>query len=98
MAGGGRGLLGETPGREQRHRPPGCALVLAFLPGNPGDVEVRPLEFFREPRKEAGRCDAAARAPGDVREVGEIAVEALLIVLPERQLPAAVIGVVACGD
>ena len=44
--------------------------------------------FLREPRQEAGGRDAAAGAAADVGEVGEVAGEAFLVVVPQRQLPA----------
>src|SRR5690242_10612965 len=42
-------LLREEPRREHRHRPARCALLLAFLPRDAGDVDVRPVVLAREP-------------------------------------------------
>ena len=46
--------------------------------------------FLGELRQEARRGDAAARSPGDVGEIGEVAGESLVVIVPERHLPAAV--------
>ena len=51
---------------------------------------MRPVVFFREPRQETCRRDAASGATGNVSEIGEIAGEPFLIVLPHRELPCAV--------
>src|SRR5882672_11945305 len=71
--------------REQRHRPARRSFFLARLPGGPGDVEVRPIVLARESRKEAGGGHAAGRASADVREVGKIALQRLLVVVPDRK-------------
>src|SRR5204863_2973405 len=91
-------LLREQPCRQQRHGPPGGALLLAFFPRRARDIEMGPVVFLREARQKAGGSDAAAGAAGDVREIGEIAREPVLIVLPQRKLPGPVIGVVAGGQ
>ena len=59
---------------------------------------MRPVVFLREARQEARGGDAAARAPADVREVGEVARQAFLVVVPQRQLPGAVLRVVARAE
>ena len=51
------------------------------------------MEFFGEARQEAGRHDRAAiAAAGDVSHVGEVAVQPLLIIVPQRQFPDPVAG------
>src|SRR5262252_5759652 len=85
----------QQEGGEQGHRASRCALLLAGLPGRTCDVEVRPVVFAREAREEARRCDGAARATADVGEVREIALQLLLVILPDRQPPGAIPGFVA---
>src|ERR1700681_208933 len=87
-------LLRQEPCRQQRHGPPGCPLFLSFLPRNARDVEMRPIEFPGEPRQEARCRNAAARAAAHIGEIREVAIEPFLVVVPERELPAAVVGVV----
>src|SRR6266446_970860 len=82
-----RALLRQHPGRKQRHGAPGCALLLAFLPGDARDVEVRPIVLARELGEKARGGDAAAGAVADIGEVGEVAVEHLVVILPHRHLP-----------
>src|SRR5262245_58080650 len=91
-------LLRKYPCRQHRHRPPGCALCLALLPCDARDVEMRPVELFRESRQEARCGDAASGAARDIGEVGEVAVEPFLVIIPQRQLPGAVVRVVAGAD
>src|SRR6266542_6866761 len=73
-------LVGEKPRRQQRHWPARRALFLALAPRDAGDVDMCPVVFLREARQEARGGDAAAGAAGDVREIGEVAVETFLIV------------------
>src|SRR6266542_5736420 len=81
-AGSRRSLLRQEPRREQRHGAAGCALLLAFLPGDARDVEMRPVVLARELGKKARGGDAAAGAVGDIGEVGEVAIEPLVVILP----------------
>ena len=55
---------------------------------------MRPAELAREAREERRRGDAAAGPAADVRHVGEVRAQLLLVVLPERHLPDAVPSVV----
>src|SRR6266705_2477719 len=91
-------LACEKPGGKERHRASGRALLLAFLPRGAGDVEVRPVVLLGEARQKARRRDAAARAASDVGEIGEVAGERVLVVLPQRQLPCTIVRVVAGGE
>src|SRR4030095_6816416 len=91
-------LLREQPRRQQRHRPPGGALLLALFPRRARDIEMGPVVFLREPRQKTGSGDAAAGTAGDIREIGEIARETVLIILPQRHLPRTVIRVVTGGQ
>ena len=67
-------------------------------PRDARDVEMRPVELPRELRQEARGGDASARATRDVGEVREVAREALVVVVPQRQRPSAVVGLVARRD
>src|SRR5215831_11338183 len=77
-----RSLLRKYPCRQHRHRPPGRTLCLALLPCDARDVEMRPVELFCEARQEARCSDAASGATRDIGEVGEVAVEPLLVIIP----------------
>src|SRR5690606_37450586 len=78
---------------QHRHRTAGGALFLAATdPGGAGDVQVRPGVGLGETRQEAGGGDGAGLRPADGGDVGEGAVQLLLIVVEQRQLPAAVVG------
>src|SRR5690606_32196345 len=78
---------------QQRHRPAGSALVLAAAdPGGAGDVQMRPVVVLGEARQEAAGSDGAGLRPTDVGDVGEGAVELLLILVEQRQLPGTVVG------
>src|SRR6185437_7533775 len=90
-----RVLLAEQPRREKRDGTSRGALLLAFAVRDAGDVEVRPIVLLGEPRQEARRRDAAARASRDVGEVGEVAVQAFLVIVPQRHLPCTIVRVVA---
>src|SRR5258705_1809810 len=91
-------LLRQYPCRQHRHGPSGRALRLAFRQAHARDVEVGPVEFLREPRQKARRRNAAAGATADIGEIREVAVEPLLIIVPERQLPGTVIRIVASAN
>jgi hypothetical protein len=56
---------------------------------------VCPTQAFGEFPQEAGRGDRAAFAAGDVRHVGEVALQELGIFLGYRQAPGAVVGALA---
>src|SRR5947199_9631425 len=90
--------MAQREAHEERHRTAGRAFLAAALPGGAGDVEVRPAELAREARQEAGGGNRAAVAAADVREIGEVRAQLLLVFIPEWQLPDAVPGVLAGGD
>jgi hypothetical protein len=83
---------------EQRHRPARAALLRAADVGGAGDVEVRPLQPVGELGEEGRRRDRAAVAAGDVREIGEIALQLLAVFLGQRQAPGAIVGAQAAVD
>src|SRR5205085_7453649 len=76
--------------REQRHGPPGRALLSAALRGCSRDVEVRPGEALGEAREETGRRDGIRGVLADVREIREVRLERVLVLVPERHVPGAV--------
>src|SRR5690606_18890858 len=81
---------------QQGDRTAGRTLVLAAAgPGGSGDMHMRPAIGLGETRQEAGGGDGAGLGPADVGAVGEGAVQLLLVLGEQRQLPAAVIGVAA---
>ncbi|ABA48928.1 hypothetical protein BURPS1710b_1175 [Burkholderia pseudomallei 1710b] len=73
--------------REERHGAARRPLRRAALPGGARDVEVRPRIVFREARQEARGRHAAGRAPADVREIREVRLQLILILVVERQAP-----------
>src|SRR5690349_8817122 len=78
--------------REKRNRAASRALFLAAFPCRAGNIEVRPFELAREARKEARRGYGARRTSADIGEVGEVALQLLLVVVPQRHVPGAVVG------
>src|SRR6266850_3629662 len=90
LEGSRRSLLRQDPRREQWHRAPGRAFLLAFLPRDARDVQMRPVVLAGELGEKARGGDAAAGAVADVGEIGEVAVERLVVILPHRQLPGSV--------
>src|SRR5207248_9223257 len=76
------------------NRPPGGALLAHALPGGASDIDVRLAQLAREPREKARGGNAASGPAADVRHVGEIGAQLLLVDLPQRHLPDAVPGVV----
>ena len=51
---------------------------------------MRPVVLLGELRQKARRGDAAARPARDVGEIGKVAGQPLVIIVPQRHLPAAV--------
>src|SRR5690606_8413796 len=95
----GRGATASMVEQElgrQRDPTAGCTLVLATAgPGGTGDIHVSPGTALGETRQEAGGGDGAGLGPADVGDVGEGAVQLLLVLVEQRQLPATVIGLAA---
>ena len=76
--------------RQQRHRPPGGALGSARPPGRAGDVEVRPAQLSREALQEHGAEHRAGGAIADVGDIGEIALQRLVVLGVKRHAPGRV--------
>ena len=76
--------------REQTHGATRCGFGTG-VPGGAGDIQVCPFVGLGKSRQEAGRRDAATLGPADIGDVGEITVELLLIVVPQRHLPGPVV-------
>src|SRR6185295_14485497 len=62
----------------------------ARLPSRPRDIEVGPVVLAGELGQKAGRRNAPRRPSADVRKIGEVALELLLVVVPQRKLPDAI--------
>src|SRR5260221_1761613 len=77
---------------EQWHRAAGRTLFAPGFPGGAGDVQMRPFELPGKTRKKACGGNAAAGTAADVRHVGEIALELLLIIFPGGHMPHPVPG------
>src|SRR5690606_22086295 len=79
---------------EQRYRAARRAFFLAAAdPRSAGDVQVRPGIGLGETREEAGGGDGAGLGPAGVGDVGEGAVQLLLVLVEQPQLPGAVGGI-----
>src|SRR5690242_9327508 len=76
--------------RKKRNGPARRTLVLAALRRRARDIEVHPRIALGEPRKEARRGDRAVAARADVREIRDLRLERILILVPHRHVPAAV--------
>src|SRR5438034_9008126 len=87
-----RRLLREHPRREQRDRPPGRTLLLALLPGDPGDVQMRPVVILGEFRQEACCGDAPAGPVAEVGEISEVPGDRLVVARTRRPRPGAAAG------
>src|SRR5690349_11651568 len=75
---------------EKRHRPARRTLVFAALRRRSRDVEMYPRIPPGKAREEARRRDRAVTARADVREVCDMRLERILILLPHRHVPGAV--------
>src|SRR5688572_12788942 len=64
-------------------------------PGGAGNVHVDPRQIAGEFLDEKGAGDGARRPAAGVGEVGDFALEELLVVVEHRQRPGAVAGAVA---
>src|SRR5690606_17173681 len=72
------------------------AFFLAAHPGCTGDIQVCPLVLLGKTGEETGGGNGACRATTNVGNVGEVAFQGCLIVLPQRQLPGTVMGFNSC--
>src|SRR6056300_688599 len=86
------GALRLEVAHEETHGAPRSALVSAGTPGGTGDVEVRPGIGLGKAREEAGGGDAARFPAPDVRHIGKVGFQLLLVGLPEGHAPGAVAG------
>src|SRR5690625_1028781 len=77
---------------EHGRGPPGGATPGPRPPGRPGDVQVSPVVVLGEAGQQAGRRHRPSLGAADVGQVGKIAVQLLLVVVPQRHGPAAVAG------
>src|SRR5438876_9218732 len=69
--------------------------TLALAPVGAGDVEVCPDRVARELAEEGRGRDGAAGAPAGVLQVGHVALDLLVVIFPERQLPRALAALLA---
>src|SRR3546814_20740180 len=77
------------------HGPPRSALVFAAAPCRTGDVKVGPWIAARKPRQEAGGRYGAGRWAADVRDIGKVGAQLLLVGVVQRQEPGGIVGVPA---
>src|SRR5690242_16127643 len=82
--------------REHRHRPRRRAFFLSAAPRRAGYIEMRPFELPRKAREEARGRHASCRSASDVCEIREITLELVLIIVPERHAPGAVVSGIGC--
>src|SRR5690606_9969295 len=69
--------------------------LFAADPGGTGDIQVCPFVLLGETSQETGGGDGTGRAAADVLDIGEIAVQLGLIVVPDGQAPGPVVGLLA---
>ena len=72
--------------------------VLGIAPARAGDVEVDPGRRADELLEELRGRDGPAPFPADVLQVGDVALELLLVIVVERQPPDAFAGLPAGGE
>src|SRR5690606_35397837 len=95
-AGSGRGAV-DQPLAQQPDRAAGGHAALALVAAAAGDVQVRPALALGEARQEAAGGDGAGPAAADVVHVGEAGLQHGLVLVPQRQAPSAVEGLLAGG-
>src|SRR5581483_972817 len=81
--------------REQRRGPARAAFLRTALISGPCDVEMRPFEPLGELGQECASCDGTAVTAADIREIREVALQLIGVLIRERQLPRTVIGTYA---
>src|SRR5689334_12324210 len=77
--------------REQWSRPARAAFLRTALIGGARDVEVRPFQPLCELAQKRGCGDRAAFPSADVREIREITLELIGVLLGEREMPGAIV-------
>src|SRR5205085_11197256 len=93
-----RSILTGVPLRERHERPDRRTLralrglrAVLVAPERPGDVEVGPLGARLDRGiQERGGLDGAALAPGAVRDVGDVALDLVAVLIGERHRPEAI--------
>src|SRR5262245_41314474 len=83
---------------QQSDRASGAALLRTTQVGDAGDIEVRPAQPLGELREEAGSSDRAPFASRGIGEIGEVALELLVVFLRHRHVPDAILGTLPGGD
>src|SRR5580692_6482421 len=77
---------------EQGRGPARAAFVRTTLIRGSGDVEMRPFEPLSEFTEECRRRDGSALTSSDIREIREVALQLLAVLLREWQVPGPIIG------
>src|SRR5882757_10500259 len=78
--------------REQRRGPARAAFLRTALISGPCDVEMCPFEPLGELGQECRGCDGTAVTTADIREIREVALQLIGVLIRDRQLPRTVIG------
>src|SRR6266581_8350321 len=76
---------------EQRRWPARAAFLRTALISGPGDVEMRPFEPFGELAEECRSRNGATLAPTDIREIREVALQLIGVLIGEGHLPRPVL-------
>src|SRR5438093_1630627 len=61
--------------------------LLAIAPVGAGDVQMGPDSLADKLTEESGCCNGAAGPPTSVLDVGDITLDQVIVVVPQRQLP-----------
>src|SRR5690242_14958568 len=70
------------------------AFLFARTPRSTRDIEMRPLVFRCESRQKTCCSHATGRTTADIGEIREVALQLILIIVPKRHAPGAVISYV----
>ena len=61
--------------------------LLAIAPVGAGDVQMGPDSLADKLAEKGGSCNGAAGPPTSVLDVGDVAFDQVIVVVPQRQLP-----------
>src|SRR5690606_32594853 len=86
------------PLAQQADRAAGGHAALALVAAAAGDVQVRPALALGEARQEAAGGDGTGPAAADVVHVGKARFQHGLVLVPQRQAPGTVEGLLAGGQ
>ena len=81
---------------EQRRWPARAAFLRTALISGPCDVEMRPFEPLGELAQECRSRNGTTLAPTDIREIREVALQLITVLVGEGHMPCPVIRAYTC--